>query len=221
MKPRPSTAIAAPIVATALGLAACGGGAVQPFAQESESSVDCSDQSLLQVEWIEHCEQEANQANDDDDAPEKSSRGYIPVAWGERNWYDNPDGSTAISIWFEDFELDPTCAVAYTDPRPKYEHFLAIKIRVETTEDFEPDSVDMPGQSNFKVFALDGTAQSDPGTFSAYRCLDDAELLPGQSLTPASKYEGSIVLDVDSEHGYLIYEPFLVGPGMDGFELEY
>lgn len=220
------TSLVGGVASIGLALTGCNAPASDTGARQPKPTVNCSPSSTLsQAEWIEHCTTSAKTRAQTlpTSTVKKSPRGYIPVEWGERNWYDNPAGQTVINIWFESYDLHPDCnweKYFNAPPDPVNGHLLAIKVRVETTEAYR-DQPRALNAADFKVFTRDGVA-TVADTFEAANCLNgpDVTLAP-DGFTPASKYSGYIVLDVPSEHGYIDYRPKFAPPTADGFELTY
>jgi hypothetical protein len=91
-------------------------------------------------------------------------------------------------------------------------------MRVETTPTMQPNSPFSINPFSWSAVGPDGVTESAIATASSYSCLESNKQLPTQ-MTPGSKYRGSLVFDVTSPTGTLLFPH--PNPNLGGWEWTY
>lgn len=153
--------------------------------------------------------------------PARSERGNIVKGIGKAAGIIGEDGEPLVTFVVNSITPDVVCTEEWAEPAENG-HLLGVHVSVQTSPAMtEPESLissfDMSPYS-FRTIAPNGTSSNaDPGTFAAYSCLNDAVLLPS-SIGPGENVTGTVVLDVETPQGILIYENGWIG---DAWEWAY
>lgn len=136
--------------------------------------------------------------------PVISERGNLVKTVGQYFGLESTDGSgSAADAYVTGITVDPTCTGASAQASENG-HFVKVDLDITTFAGLNRPM--MPNAANWKVIAADGTTfNGDVGTVSARLCLNDAEQVPDQ-VGPGEKVLGSVILDVPTTTGVLIYQ---------------
>lgn len=140
--------------------------------------------------------------------PQRNERGNVPLQVGERVAVpvsDAPGAPTALTFGLEEFELNPPCDSG-VEQAPASRNYLAFRMRVETTPDYDPRSLTTIQERDFAVLGPDGEEIPDV-IGNAPTCLDEPTAFAKLRLGPAQEYTGWLVLDVPVDAGTLVYAP--------------
>lgn len=148
-----------------------------------------------------------------------SDRGYLMKEVGQVASETTEEGKTTVEFKVKDIDLKLECTGEYAG-KADNGHLVGIKMDVHTTKDlYDPDYPGMtflgghPG--NWKFISKDGTTfNGQLGTGGAGVCLKDTQTLP-ESIGPAQKATGWVVVDLPSTKGTLILE---LSGGVGGWE---
>lgn len=148
-----------------------------------------------------------------------NERGNTPTKLGEPQSVGDVYGdSTDLTFSIVKTTVDPGCTEEYSES-PERGHFLVLDVAVAT--DPSADQFDLSGYldaMDFSVLTKEGTTVGGLDTVATYGCIADTERLPYE-LTPGSKYQGQVLLDVPEKSGTLVYRPAFMEDG--GWELKY
>jgi hypothetical protein len=145
----------------------------------------------------------------------RSPRGHIVKGLGEVGGLSHPDDTTptldelVLSFTIDDIRVDAPCPSEYAQP-PQNGHFVALDIRASTTETYPADQlVFAMNPADFSLVGPDGVTISNIATAPTYSCIsyDDPSVFPSDMFVPASQYRGTVILDIPSTTGTLIYTP--------------
>lgn len=197
---------AAWIGAVVLALAGCSGSDIEGGQQalDAEASVN-ADENFTEASPSETVSSEAG--------PSTSPRGFIPKQIGEEAGVYVDEERTKIGYTFTVDEIIPDFQC---DETPENGGFLAVRLTVTTTPDYEDGSFYI-SQGDFKVISPEGMQQSNTATFSAYQCVPDNEVFPMGGPEKAVTAKGMFVLDTAVPTGILVLEPF----GTTGWEWQF
>jgi len=144
---------------------------------------------------------------------EKSTRGNfiksvgVPFGFGE--------GDARAEFTVNGITLDPACTAEYAE-QPENGRFVKVDISGRTGQIEEQVFF---GIGAWKVIADNGTTYNgDPQSSAAWMCLNDAERFP-DAVGPGEQVTGSIIFDVPTPSGTLMFQPY--GPGNGGWEWAY
>ncbi|MGH8575356.1 MAG: hypothetical protein ACREXJ_00220 [Gammaproteobacteria bacterium] len=148
-----------------------------------------------------------------DPAPSaKSERGHLRKNIGETAGIGGTSlANSHVVFAVTAITVDPRCTSPYADA-PENGHFIRVDFNIETRPTYVHSEIFFqPNPSEFEIQGPDGFTDANVSTASSYGCLDDAEQMPS-SLSPASKYVGSVVLDSRYAAGHVIFKPPAVMP---------
>lgn len=139
-----------------------------------------------------------------------SDRGYFTKEVGQAAFEVNTKGKTIVKFVVTDIDLKLKCTGEYAGP-PDNGNLVGIKMDVQTFK--ELNDPEYPGMtflgghpSSWKFISKAGTTfNGQLGTGGAGVCLGETETLP-QSIGPAQKATGWIVVDLPATEGILILE---------------
>ncbi|MGY1754586.1 hypothetical protein [Blastococcus sp. SYSU D01042] len=141
--------------------------------------------------------------------PERNERGNVPLEVGEAvavPTSDAPGAPTALSFALEEFDLNPPCDSG-REQAPVTENFLAWRMRVVTTPDYDPRALTIIQERDFVVLGPDGAVVPFLEG-NAYLCLDQPTSFANVRMAPGQEYSGWLVLDVPVRAGTLVYAPY-------------
>lgn len=147
--------------------------------------------------------------------PAKTERGLIAKQLNEIAGITDPDVGNEQIVRFaiESITVDPKCTNEYAEPA-EHGHFIVVRMNMETTAKYDPVRANFrPDPLQFSIQGPDGFTEGDLGTAASYSCLNTQEQLPVDTIGPAGKYAGSIVLDSKNASGILMFKPYTVQPG--------
>jgi hypothetical protein len=129
----------------------------------------------------------------------------VQLALGQRYDVLDPSGEIAYTIVVNRVVADVSCTAAGSVPAANG-HLVGVKLRVITGPDpaGEPQAF---GPADFRFVGADGTPVSDVDTGSAAACLDAADEFPTAPVGAAQNVAGTVVLDVPTTTGTLVYRP--------------
>lgn len=143
-------------------------------------------------------------------AAEVSDRGYLIKEVGQVSSEMTEEGKTTVKFTVKDIDLNLKCTGQYAG-KADNGHLVGVKMDIQTTKAlYDPD---YPGMtflgghpSNWKFISKDGTTfNGQLGTGGAGVCLKETQTLP-DSIGPAQKATGWVVVDLPSTKGTLILE---------------
>lgn len=143
------------------------------------------------------------------EAPEelpRSERGNLIKEVGEKAGieYDRP-GQNEIDFTIQAITPDPSCSAEYAQA-PENGHFFRIDMDLVSTPEFDDHFV-IAEQGAWKWIDANGTtANADPVSVAGMMCLAQNEQLP-QYMGTGEKVTGSVVLDLPTTEGTLVFEP--------------
>lgn len=156
----------------------------------------------------------SSEKRSNEDAANKSERGNIVKKVGEPAGVSGQENSNEKLMNFavQDIEVDPVCTGSYPQPSENG-HLVAVQIAAETgsAELFEElyYGTDYSlSNHNWEFITPKGTTANNIATVATYSCFPENELLP-DSIGPAEKVTGKIVLDVPAPVGTLIFNDVL------------
>jgi hypothetical protein len=192
-------------------------GVADDTARPGVSAEDCDDPADLTVaEWTEFCS-EQDEAVDEESGPPRSQRGNIVKAIGEAGGIsDLTTGRPVVTFTVDAITADAPCTSAYADG-PVNGHFVAVDLRVTTDPALPSDWYYSISPFDFSFVGPDGITVPEVATMESYSCLAGNEQWSTDTLSPGSTYVGTIVVDVPSPTGTLIYRASTSG-GSDGWE---
>ncbi|MFC4950107.1 hypothetical protein [Pseudonocardia sp. GCM10023141] len=122
-------------------------------------------------------------------------------------------GNNNISVKFvvDKITVDPKCTSQFAG-KPQNGHLVQMDVRVETTPDMPTNTGYSINPYSFSAIGPDGVTEPSVVSGVSFSCLAPNTHLPAQ-FAPASKYRGSLVLDVSSPTGTLIFSPSFSGAG--------
>ncbi|NKG19367.1 MULTISPECIES: hypothetical protein [Paeniglutamicibacter] len=139
---------------------------------------------------------------------ETSDRGNLIKVIGQPAGTVNTAGDQTVSFVVKKIDMKIKCNAPYAT-KAENGHLIGIKMDVQTFK--ELNDPDYPGMtfdahpSSWTFISKEGTTfNGDLGTSSAFMCLEDDDQLPN-SIGPAQKATGWIVLDVPATTGTLIF----------------
>lgn len=205
--------VATAAVATALLLSACGGTSGETHARpELPASVSEDAKASQPTEPSA----KASQPTAPSSGPVDNERGNIVKVLGEGGGFGSP--AAPILAFAVDAIAPAECSSDWEKygSEPENGHLMAVDFRMSTAAapvyDLKYFTV---SALDFKYIDTNGITHSDLGTVSTYSCLDSNESFTSDSLSPASKYVGKIVLDLPAESGTLVYAPSITDGGWE------
>lgn len=154
-----------------------------------------------------------DEATSGEAGPSTSPRGFIPKQLGEEAGVYVDEERTKVGYTFTIDEIIPNFQC---DEAPENGGFLAVRLTVTTTPDYEDGSFYIT-QGDFTVIDPQGMQQNNTATFPAYQCVPDAEAFPTGGPGKAVTAKGMFVLDTAVSTGILVLHPF----GTTGWEWQY
>ena len=141
--------------------------------------------------------------------PARNERGSVPLQVGEAVAVpasDAPGAPTGLTFALEEFDLNPPCDSG-EEQAPVTRNFLAWRMRVVTTADYDPRALTIFQERDFMVLGPDG-AVVEYVEGNAPICLDEPTSLANARFAPGQEYSGWLVLDVPVSDGTLVYAPY-------------
>jgi hypothetical protein len=136
-------------------------------------------------------------------AAAKSARGLLIKHVGDPFGVTDSKNNQLATFVVTGITVDPECTAEYSKS-PENGHFVRLDVQGETTAGYQPGDVPL-NPAMFDAVADNGTTfNGDLGTFAAYSCIDDADTFPSD-LGAGQKASGSIILDVPTASGVLLY----------------
>ncbi len=144
----------------------------------------------------------------------RSPRGHIVKQLGEVGGFTHPEdttpSTTELVLSFTIDAIRPVdCSSPYAEA-PQNGNFIALDIRASTAENYPADVLPFwVSSGDFSVVGPDGVTVSNLGTPQSFMCMDynDPNLFTQDQFTPASQYRGTVILDVPTPTGTLIFTP--------------
>lgn len=147
----------------------------------------------------------------------KSPRGNSISALGEtRSLTLASTGETVLSFTVKDV-VPVTCDYP-SDLSPSNGQIMGVLVDMETAPELASTNLRQGLSINalsFKFITTEGTTVGTLSTNMIYNCLLDRSQLVPQTIGPAEKVSGMVLVDVPSTTGTLIFEPV---QGVGGFE---
>ncbi|WP_129661201.1 hypothetical protein [Rothia halotolerans] len=149
---------------------------------------------------------------------ERSDRGYLMKEIGEESYINDSTGTPAVSFALTDVVADPVCSAPYAEASENG-HLVRLDIDLETgsAESLEEvlysDSYYL-SSSDWKFVDSEGVRANTTDTVASWMCLDTSEQFP-VDIGPHERIRGSIVLDLPSASGTLIYTQPLIDDGWE------
>jgi hypothetical protein len=149
---------------------------------------------------------------------ERSDRGYLMKELGEESYINDSSGTPAVSFALTDVVADPVCSTPYAEASENG-HLVRLDIDLETgsAESLEEvlysDSYYL-SSSDWKFVDSEGVRANTTDTVASWMCLDTSEQFP-VDVGPHERIRGSIVLDLPSTSGTLIYTQPLIDDGWE------
>lgn len=150
---------------------------------------------------------------------ELNERGNVPTQIGEEAAIrpsSDPDEPPLLALSVREVVLDPVCDDEST-VQPQNGHYLALRLRAETTAEFDPRVITPIAEYDFSVIGPDGSSY-DPVTPEGRGCFGAPRQIQNMRIGPDQEYEGWMVLDVPVTSGSLVYAP---GDGPTGWEWQF
>jgi hypothetical protein len=146
----------------------------------------------------------------------KSARGNLIKSVGQGAGYTDENGKQVVTFTINKIAMDPVCTEQYAQA-PQNGHFLALDVSVVTN----PELATATGSGTFtmspsewKLIAPNGTTFNGFLSGSTFGCLPQTEQIP-QSIGPAENVTGTLLLDVPSTEGTLVFKPVYLGAGWE------
>ncbi|MBN1091987.1 hypothetical protein JKP75_04985 [Blastococcus sp. TML/M2B] len=143
-----------------------------------------------------------------DAGAELNERGNIVKAVGEpggiRRTAD-PEAPTVLTFTVEDMVINPECDSGF-ELAPATANYLGIRMRVETTPDYDPRQLRTISEYDFAILDADGTPLPDV-IGNGQVCFGEEDELSHRRFGPGLAYEGWVVLDMPIRTGTLVYQP--------------
>jgi hypothetical protein len=147
----------------------------------------------------------------------ESARGNLIKQIGETAGWGVSNADISVKFVVDKITVDPKCTTQFATPAQNG-HLVKVDMRVETTPSMPTNFAYSINPGAWSAVGEDGSTQTSLATAPSFSCLNSNEQLPSQ-LSPASKYRGSIVLDVSSPTGTLIFSH--PNPTLGGWEWTY
>ncbi|MCP3425013.1 hypothetical protein NBM05_02940 [Rothia sp. AR01] len=165
----------------------------------------------------------APDAADDPITPEagpagRSDRGYLVKEIGQPSYINDSSGTPAVTFVVTDVVADPVCSAPYA-AAPENGHLVRVDVEVETgsaaslEELFYGDSYYFSA-SDWRFVDTEGVRANTTDTVASWSCLEPSEQLP-IDIGPGERVTGSVVLDLPSTAGTLIYVQPLIDDGWE------
>jgi hypothetical protein len=178
----------------ALLISACGGNAASPTAPTVSPAAEATASSPTKA---------------------TSDRGNLIKNLGQGASLTDQDGTETVAFVVKKITVDPKCTEQYAQ-KPKNGHFVALDVSVKTTSALAktPGGNFTMNSAQWKVIAPNGTTFNGYLSGNAYGCIaSDKEI--AQTIGPAENVTGTLLLDVPSVSGTLIFKPFLADAGWE------
>ena len=149
---------------------------------------------------------------------QRSDRGYLMKELGEESYINDSTGTPAVSFALTDVVADPVCSTPYAEASENG-HLVRLDIDLETgsAESLEEvlysDSYYL-SSSDWRFVDSEGVRANTTDTVASWMCLDTSEQFP-VDVGPHERIRGSIVLDLPSTSGTLIYTQPLIDDGWE------
>lgn len=149
----------------------------------------------------------------DTSGPKTSDRGHLIKQIGETAGLSNASGSEDwVDFTVTGITPEAACTSEYYSA-PENGYFVRVDMDIVTTPQLQGEFL-VNINNQWKWIADNGTtANSEPMSGAAWGCLADSERLPS-AVGPAESVTGSLILDVPSTSGTLVYAP----SGSSGWE---
>ncbi|WP_433507291.1 hypothetical protein ACQP04_12985 [Pseudonocardia halophobica] len=147
----------------------------------------------------------------------ESARGNLIKQVGETAGWGVSNADISVKFVVDKITIDPKCTTQFA-ASAQNGHLVKVDMRVETTPSMPPNFAYSINPGAWSAVGEDGITQTSLATAPSFSCLNSNEQLPSQ-LSPASKYRGSIVLDISSPAGTLIFSH--PNPTLGGWEWTY
>jgi hypothetical protein len=122
--------------------------------------------------------------------------------------FDVPDssgGAVIAQVAITDIQVDPTCTTKYgTVNKAKNGHYIAVKLDVQTQQNFDASSFGYPTGYDFSVTGPDGYTQGQ--VYADGLCIADRDTF-GTPMVASSKYRGWVLIDSPATQGTLTFRP--------------
>ncbi|MEK6438744.1 hypothetical protein [Pseudonocardia sp. T1-2H] len=149
-------------------------------------------------------------------APE-SPRGNLVKQIGDTSGWGLSSNDISVKFVVDKITVDPKCNSQFPS-QAENGHLVQVDLRVETTQTMPKDAGYSINPYSWSAIGPDEITQSNVATGASFTCQNPNEQLPPQ-FSPASKYRGSVVLDVSSPTGTLIFKH--PNPTLGGWEWTY
>ncbi|MCE3551338.1 DUF4352 domain-containing protein [Pseudonocardia sp. RS11V-5] len=146
-----------------------------------------------------------------------SERGFLVKQIGETGGWGVSNGDISVKFVVDKITVDPQCTNRFASAS-EHGHFVQVDMRVETTPTMPTNMGYQINPFSWSAVGADGVTESSIATGSSYSCIDNSKQLTTQ-MTPGSKYRGSLVFDVTSPTGTLLFPH--PNPSLGGWEWTY
>lgn len=140
-----------------------------------------------------------------------NERGNVPLEIGEEAGIRpsaTQDGPPALSLALDEVVVDSPCADAEdSDFTPANGHFVALRLRVTTTTEYDARVLTSFNDYDFQVVGPDGRDVGSTFSDDARGCFDPTRMLHHMRIGPGQEYVGWMVLDLPVTSGAVVYAP--------------
>ncbi len=150
--------------------------------------------------------------------PTTNRRGNLEAALGETAILTNADGSTLVTWSIDEIDSDLKCTEEYHTKTAENGNLIGVKLTLET-HDLQESYFSL-SPYDWSYIGPDGITLTDLGTIATYGCVSDGEEMHTGELQPGQKYVGTVVLDVTTDTGTLVFEPSSINPE-SGWEVKF
>ena len=147
-------------------------------------------------------------------AGDLSTRGNVVKQPGEIAGFGPTQDNIVVTFAIDKITVDAKCTSSYAQ-KPENGHFVKLDVRAETKPTMPTDRGYSINPFEFSTVGPDGITEQSLTTGSSFTCLDQSEQFPS-TISPGSKYRGSLILDTKNTSGVLVYRPnFMLGGGWE------
>jgi hypothetical protein len=149
-------------------------------------------------------------------ASNQSARGNIVKKLGEGAGFNGDDGKEAVSFTVNKITVDVPCTEKYAQA-PQNGHFIALDVSIKTNANLATTTGSgkfSMSSSDWKAIAPNGTTFNGYLSGHSYGCLADSTQVP-MSIGPGENVTGTVLLDVPTTEGTLIFKPIYLKAGWE------
>ena len=147
-------------------------------------------------------------------AGDTSERGNVVKKPGEVAGFGPTQDNIVVTFAIDKITVDAKCTASYSQ-KSEHGHFIRLDVRAETKPTMPTDRGYAINPFEFSTVGPDGITEQSLTTGPSFTCLDQSQQFPA-TISPGSKYRGSLILDTKNPSGVLVYRPnFMLGGGWE------